>query len=140
MTKYYRWADNTYVGGFDGVPPPPGAIEVPIAPSDARQVWTGANWGPLPPPPLFGKVTDAWRTTVTITGTATTATVTFPVLAPNADYSVLSAVNAFTGAPPTGAFVSAVTNLTTAGFTVRLAAAPGPGVSVTVTCIVLKVG
>jgi len=51
MTLFFVTNAGVYVGGFDGVEPPSGSIEVPYAPDDARQIWnftTGA-WGPIPP-------------------------------------------------------------------------------------------
>lgn len=49
MTKYFvNPAGGEYIGGFDGVEPPNGAVEVPTAPSDARQTWSGDKWGAVP--------------------------------------------------------------------------------------------
>lgn len=47
-TKYYVNASGTYIGGFAGAEPPAGAIEVPTAPQDARQVWQSNDWSPVP--------------------------------------------------------------------------------------------
>jgi hypothetical protein len=47
-TKFFVSVGGTYIGGFDGVVPPEGAIEVPTAPADARQVWDGEKWGEVP--------------------------------------------------------------------------------------------
>jgi hypothetical protein len=47
-TKFFVKNDGAYIGGFDGVMPPAGSIEVPTAPSDARQVWDGEAWGEIP--------------------------------------------------------------------------------------------
>lgn len=45
MTKFYVKNDGkTYLGGFDGVQPPVGSIEVPTAPRDARFEWNGSAW------------------------------------------------------------------------------------------------
>jgi hypothetical protein len=44
MTKFYVDASGGYIGGFDGAQPPAGAIEVPHAPADARDMWNGAQW------------------------------------------------------------------------------------------------
>lgn len=44
MTKYFVTPHGEYIGGFDGAEPPGNSIEVPSAPSDARQIWTGNNW------------------------------------------------------------------------------------------------
>ncbi|MCT2580603.1 MULTISPECIES: hypothetical protein [unclassified Mesorhizobium] len=48
MTKYFVDAVGVYLGGFDGVEPPAGAVEVPTAPDDARQVWASGAWSPAP--------------------------------------------------------------------------------------------
>lgn len=48
MTKYFVNADGVYIGGFDGAEPPANSVEVPDAPIDARQMWTGGVWGPVP--------------------------------------------------------------------------------------------
>lgn len=50
-TKYFRTAAGGYVGGFSGAEPPAGSIEVPFPPEDARQVWNGDDWDPLPSQP-----------------------------------------------------------------------------------------
>lgn len=47
-TRYYVDATGAYLGGFSGVAPPVGAIEVPEAPEDARQVWDGGAWSEAP--------------------------------------------------------------------------------------------
>lgn len=44
MMKYYRWPDGRFIGGFDGVEPPEGAIEVEILPDDGTQIWDGEKW------------------------------------------------------------------------------------------------
>lgn len=60
MTKFYVRADGSYIGGFDGAPPPARAIEVPFPPAHAIQKWNGADWGPLPPqPPTPAETLDA---------------------------------------------------------------------------------
>lgn len=46
MTKYYIDSSGKYLGGFDGAPPPAGAVEVPTAPSDASHKWTNGAWVP----------------------------------------------------------------------------------------------
>ncbi|MGS0941540.1 DUF4376 domain-containing protein [Pseudomonas luteola] len=43
-TFYYVDADGRYLGGFAGAEPPKDAVQVPDAPSDARQVWNGSGW------------------------------------------------------------------------------------------------
>ena len=52
MTKYFVDEAGVYIGGFDGADPPNGAIEVPIAPDDARQIWDALTqaYGEIPPP------------------------------------------------------------------------------------------
>lgn len=54
MTKAYVTAEGVYLMSFDGDVPPPtvDAIEVPTAPSDARQIWdfVAEEWGAVPPP------------------------------------------------------------------------------------------
>ena len=50
MTKYYVDKNGVFLGGYDGAAPPNGAIEVPTAPDDARQPWTGDGWGEAPEP------------------------------------------------------------------------------------------
>lgn len=47
-TKFFVDVDGNYLGGFDGAEPPAGAIEVPVPPSDAREIWDGLAWLPLP--------------------------------------------------------------------------------------------
>ena len=47
--KYYVDAGGNYIGGFQDVVPPDGAIEVSHAPGHAFQKWDGAKWLPLPP-------------------------------------------------------------------------------------------
>lgn len=48
MTNYFVDASGLYLGGFDGAEPPPGAIEVPSAPQDARQTWVDGAWTSAP--------------------------------------------------------------------------------------------
>ena len=50
MTRFFVDADGQYIGGFDGADPPPGAIEVPAPPDDARCKWDGSDWLPFSPP------------------------------------------------------------------------------------------
>lgn len=47
MTKYFVDQAGNYIGAFDGAEPPANSIEVPSAPSDARQSWTGIGWGEI---------------------------------------------------------------------------------------------
>lgn len=49
MTNYFVDANGAYLGGFEGAEPPSGAIEVPEAPDDARQIWSGTAWGVVVP-------------------------------------------------------------------------------------------
>lgn len=42
--KYYADTEGRYVGAFEGVDPPEGAVEVPLAPIDARYIWDGEAW------------------------------------------------------------------------------------------------
>jgi hypothetical protein len=50
--KHYVDADGVYLGGFDGVAPPAGAVQVPSAPGDARQTWSfgSGDWSAAPAP------------------------------------------------------------------------------------------
>lgn len=43
-TRYFVDAAGVYLGGFDGSSPPDGAVEVPTAPEDARDVWRDGAW------------------------------------------------------------------------------------------------
>lgn len=45
--KYYVDETGVYLGGWDANPPA-GAVEVPMAPDDARQPWLGDSWGQIP--------------------------------------------------------------------------------------------
>ncbi|WP_299381654.1 hypothetical protein [uncultured Kiloniella sp.] len=47
-TKYYVDNNGVYLGGFAGVEPPEGAVEVQYPPDDARQLWEGGSWGNNP--------------------------------------------------------------------------------------------
>lgn len=47
-TKFFVDALGNYIGGFAGADPPVGAIEVSEPPLDARQIWDGTIWGPIP--------------------------------------------------------------------------------------------
>ncbi len=44
LTKYYIDGSGNYLGGFENAPPPAGAVEVPDAPENAADVWTGFAW------------------------------------------------------------------------------------------------
>lgn len=50
-TLFFVDASGVYLGGFSGVEPPTGAIQVPLPPGDARQLWDfqSGSWGPIPP-------------------------------------------------------------------------------------------
>lgn len=53
--KYFRVADQ-YIGAFDDGSlnlVPPGAVEVPSPPSDARAIWDGFQW--VEPVPVIQK-------------------------------------------------------------------------------------
>lgn len=43
-TQYFVDETGAYLGGFDGATPPAGAIEVPTAPADARDMWVDGAW------------------------------------------------------------------------------------------------
>lgn len=58
--KFYRDAAGNYLGAFDGAQPPAGAVEVLSPPADARQVFSGGAWQPLPPPPYRQRRKDAY--------------------------------------------------------------------------------
>lgn len=54
MTRYFTDAAGAYLGGYDGPPEGlpahlQGQTEVPTAPENAAQIWTGSGWGPVPP-------------------------------------------------------------------------------------------
>lgn len=46
QTKYYVDDSGAYLGGFAGAEPPEGAIEVPTAPSDGRDIYKDGAWRP----------------------------------------------------------------------------------------------
>lgn len=48
MTRYFVGIGGVYLGGYDGAEPPEGAIEVPDAPTDARQIWADGAWSEVP--------------------------------------------------------------------------------------------
>lgn len=59
--RYYVDSEGAYLGAFDGVAAPQGATEVPSAPEDARQVWSGGAWT-WPKPVLHGYLAETrWR-------------------------------------------------------------------------------
>lgn len=43
-TKYYRDALGAYLGAYDGVAPPSGAIEVATPPTHGSDKWNGSAW------------------------------------------------------------------------------------------------
>lgn len=47
--KHFVDTLGRYIGGFADAEPPAGAIEVPFAPEDARQVWDRSAWSAAPP-------------------------------------------------------------------------------------------
>jgi hypothetical protein len=51
-TKFYVDAAGNYLGGYAGVEPPLGAVEVPTAPDRADRKWTGTDWAVLTPEEL----------------------------------------------------------------------------------------
>mgnify|MGYP003645219368 CR=1 FL=1 len=55
MTKYFVDSNGVYLGGFAGVEPPLGAVEVYFSPNNATQVWdfeAGAYGSVSPPTPI----------------------------------------------------------------------------------------
>jgi hypothetical protein len=75
---------------------------------------------------------------VTITGTATSAPVTFGIAQPDTDYVVAGWTRPLTGTPPR--VVSDYLNKQTTGFTVEISAPPGAGNSVEVNWILTRTG
>ncbi len=61
MIRHYRLG-VAYLGAFGaGTTVPPGAVEVPSPPADARAAWNGAGWTEPEPPPhrvLRGTIVD----------------------------------------------------------------------------------
>lgn len=49
--KYFVDADGRYIGGFDGVEPPAGSVEVAAPPAHGSQVWDGESWSEHKPVP-----------------------------------------------------------------------------------------
>ena len=57
MAKYYVNATGSYLGAWDNhnaagvevapIVPPPGGIEVPLPPTNGRQLWDGTKWLPF---------------------------------------------------------------------------------------------
>ena len=41
---YAADAQGRYMGSYDGVTPPAGAVIVPVGPTDGRQIWDGKAW------------------------------------------------------------------------------------------------
>ncbi len=60
MTKYFVDKQGNYIGGFDEAPAPAGAVEVPLAPDDARQKWLGTAYGPIPSGPYMISKSTPW--------------------------------------------------------------------------------
>lgn len=48
MTRFFVDSNGAYLGGFEGLEPPAGAIEVQQAPEDARQIWQDGAWSAAP--------------------------------------------------------------------------------------------
>lgn len=48
IVRYFADLSGRYIGAFDGAEPPANSVEVPTAPADARQVWDGSAWLPIP--------------------------------------------------------------------------------------------
>ena len=63
IARYYVDAGGAYLGAFVGAMPPPGAIEVPIAPPDAYQRWMNGAWMPDYPADVLNSVVDQLRDT-----------------------------------------------------------------------------
>lgn len=68
ITRYFVTGNGTYIGGYEGAEPPTGAIEVPTAPQDARQIWDGVAWGPIPPTPILSVTPRQFRLALNATG------------------------------------------------------------------------
>lgn len=69
---------------------------------------------------------------VTVTGTATSQTVVFTNVEPDANYRLIFSVRNVSGTPASGAFIPiAPTNKTTTGFTFNISDSPGAGSSIT---------
>ncbi|WP_137972010.1 hypothetical protein [Pseudomonas sp. F(2018)] len=53
--KHFVNEGGSYLGAWDqesllsAAAPPPGSVEVPVAPADARQVWLFPGWSAVPP-------------------------------------------------------------------------------------------
>lgn len=67
MARYFVTSSGAYIGAFD-VPDealtallPPGAIEVPEPPQDARQTWQDGAWSAVPPQPYVIAKSTATR-------------------------------------------------------------------------------
>ena len=49
--RHYVDAAGAYLGAFSPeLPPPPGGVQVPTPPRDARAIWSGVAWQEPPPP------------------------------------------------------------------------------------------
>lgn len=59
MNRFYVNAAGVYIGNFIGTAPPAGAVEVPVAPAHAGDIWGGAAWQGLPMPVAVDPVADA---------------------------------------------------------------------------------
>lgn len=49
--KYFIDSKGRYIGGFDGVEPPVGSVEVDAPPTHGSQVWDGESWSEYRPVP-----------------------------------------------------------------------------------------
>lgn len=65
--KHFVDGDGVYLGAWDDASltgdaaPPLGSLEVPYAPSDARQPWIGDSWGEVPRDPVTSAEVDIER-------------------------------------------------------------------------------
>jgi len=49
--KYFIDSKGRYIGGFDGVEPPVGSVEVESPPAHGSQLWDGGKWSEHKPVP-----------------------------------------------------------------------------------------
>lgn len=76
---------------------------------------------------------------VTISNTATSATVTLTNAEPDTQYKVLLAIRSFGGTPAAGAYtITGISSVTTTSFNVNVSAAPGSGNSVSITWLLFR--
>jgi hypothetical protein len=74
MTRFYVDVAGAYIGGFDGAPPPAGAIEVPAPPPHGLMRRVAGNWIDTPaslaakrPPIDLEKLVDALKSKAGLT-------------------------------------------------------------------------